>query len=58
MARLKEDYKARVAPAMREQFGYTLKQAYEIAWKKIVETNPMPAICGRVCPHPCETDWR
>lgn len=24
------------------------------AWKTIVEVNPIPAITGRVCPHPCE----
>ena len=47
---------AMVAVHMREKFGYTVEQAYQVAWKKIVETNPMPAICGRVCPHPCETD--
>jgi NADPH-dependent glutamate synthase beta subunit-like oxidoreductase/nitroreductase len=26
----------------------------EDAWKIIVRTNPMPAVTGRVCPHPCE----
>lgn len=25
------------------------------AWRKLVEVNPLPAITGRVCPHPCET---
>lgn len=24
------------------------------AWKIIVESNPFPAVTGRVCPHPCE----
>jgi len=24
------------------------------AWEKLVSANPMPAITGRVCPHPCE----
>lgn len=24
------------------------------AWKKIVQENPLPRICGRVCFHPCE----
>lgn len=24
------------------------------AWQKLVEENPMPAIHGRVCYHPCE----
>ena len=28
---------------------------YEEAWRKIMERNPFPAICGRVCYHPCET---
>jgi NADPH-dependent glutamate synthase beta subunit-like oxidoreductase len=28
---------------------------YERAWRKLVEENPMPAIMGRVCYHPCET---
>jgi NADPH-dependent glutamate synthase beta subunit-like oxidoreductase len=28
---------------------------YEAAWRRIVESNPFPAICGRVCYHPCET---
>lgn len=27
---------------------------YETAWRKIMEENPMPAIMGRVCYHPCE----
>jgi NADPH-dependent glutamate synthase beta subunit-like oxidoreductase len=28
---------------------------YEAAWRKLVENNPLPAIMGRVCYHPCET---
>jgi 2-oxoacid:acceptor oxidoreductase delta subunit (pyruvate/2-ketoisovalerate family) len=28
---------------------------YEAAWHKLVEENPIPAIMGRVCFHPCET---
>ena len=27
---------------------------YEMAWRQLVEDNPMPAIHGRVCYHPCE----
>ncbi len=27
---------------------------YQLAWETIVNINPMPAITGRVCPHPCE----
>ncbi len=26
----------------------------EEAWKIIIQTNPFPAVTGRVCPHPCE----
>ncbi|MCX6640645.1 MAG: NAD(P)-binding protein [bacterium] len=29
---------------------------YEEGWKWILNTNPFPATCGRVCPHPCERD--
>ena len=28
---------------------------YEAAWRKIMEDNPLPAVMGRVCYHPCET---
>lgn len=24
------------------------------AWRKAVETNPFPAVMGRICPHPCQ----
>jgi 2-oxoacid:acceptor oxidoreductase delta subunit (pyruvate/2-ketoisovalerate family) len=27
---------------------------YEAAWRSLVENNPLPAIMGRVCYHPCE----
>ncbi|MCP4993609.1 MAG: NAD(P)-binding protein [Gammaproteobacteria bacterium] len=27
---------------------------YEAAWQTLIESNPMPAIHGRVCYHPCE----
>ncbi len=27
---------------------------YELAWQKIMEDNPMPAVSGRVCYHSCE----
>jgi 2-oxoacid:acceptor oxidoreductase delta subunit (pyruvate/2-ketoisovalerate family) len=29
---------------------------YEAAWRELVRNNPMPAIMGRVCYHPCETN--
>jgi len=28
---------------------------YEAAWRKLMEDNPLPAVMGRVCYHPCET---
>ena len=28
---------------------------YKEAWQKLIEENPMPAIHGRVCYHPCES---
>ena len=40
--------------AQAEAYGKSGEQAYEIAWRMIVERNPFPAVCGRVCPHPCE----
>ena len=40
--------------ALREKMGYSLEEAYTRAWNLEVETNPFPAVMGRVCPHPCE----
>ena len=28
---------------------------YETAWRLLVEANPLPAVMGRICFHPCET---
>jgi NADPH-dependent glutamate synthase beta subunit-like oxidoreductase len=28
---------------------------YETAWRALVQNNPLPAVMGRVCYHPCET---
>ena len=39
-----------------EEYGKTYEQAFEEAWHIWMESNPFPAVCGRVCPHPCETD--
>jgi NADPH-dependent glutamate synthase beta subunit-like oxidoreductase/Pyruvate/2-oxoacid:ferredoxin oxidoreductase delta subunit len=30
-------------------------QAFEEAFHIFAETTPFPSVCGRVCPHPCET---
>ena len=40
--------------AQAEAYGRTPEQAYQAAWEKITDRNPFPAVCGRVCPHPCE----
>lgn len=40
--------------ALREKLGLSLDEACEKAWRIEVETNPFPAVMGRVCPHPCE----
>jgi NADPH-dependent glutamate synthase beta subunit-like oxidoreductase len=40
--------------AQAEAYGRSSEEAWRIAWEKIVERNPLPAVCGRVCPHPCE----
>lgn len=33
-----------------------LKGRYEDALRVIKEASPFPSICGRVCPHPCESN--
>ena len=30
-------------------------KGYELAWRRIMEVNPFPAVMGRICYHPCET---
>jgi NADPH-dependent glutamate synthase beta subunit-like oxidoreductase/Pyruvate/2-oxoacid:ferredoxin oxidoreductase delta subunit len=40
--------------AQAEAYGRGDEQAFELAWRMITERNPLPAVCGRVCPHPCE----
>ncbi len=29
---------------------------YREGWELILRTNPFPGVCGRVCPHPCESN--
>ena len=40
--------------AQHEKIGLTLHEAYDKAWEKLTELNPLPATMGRICPHPCE----
>ncbi|MCF7810533.1 FAD-dependent oxidoreductase [bacterium] len=39
-----------------EEHGLSREEAFEKAWRIFTKTNPLPAVCGRVCPHPCETE--
>jgi len=40
--------------ASSEKYGRSLDESFEKSWNIITENNPFPAVCGRVCPHPCE----
>ena len=42
------------AIAQHDKLGLSLEQAYDRAWKNLVQLNPFPATLGRICPHPCE----
>jgi len=42
--------------SMAESYEKTYDQALEEAWQLFLETTPFPSTCGRVCPHPCESD--
>ena len=37
------------------KMGQALDDALDAAFAQLAATNPIPAILGRVCPHPCET---
>jgi len=41
-----------IAAAKKE--GTPLEAAYAAGWKALTTMNPIPAVMGRVCPHPCE----
>jgi len=38
-----------------QDYGKTFEQAVEESFYTFLETTPFPSICGRVCPHPCES---
>jgi len=42
--------------AQTEMLKREYDESYEMAWRTLTETNPIPSIIGRVCPHFCETD--
>lgn len=39
-----------------ELYGRSCEESLEKAWYIITDKNPFPAVCGRVCPHPCEAE--
>jgi len=41
--------------SLAEKHEKPLDQALEEAFYIFAETTPFPSVCGRVCPHPCET---
>ncbi len=42
--------------AQTEESDRSYRESYEKAWNILTEKNPFPASCGRVCPHPCESE--
>jgi NADPH-dependent glutamate synthase beta subunit-like oxidoreductase len=46
-------------PAGEDIVGYLAlikEERYKEAWELIKQENPFPGVCGRVCPHPCESE--
>lgn len=46
-------------PAGEDIVGYLalIKEGtYKEGWELIKQENPFPGVCGRVCPHPCESE--
>jgi NADPH-dependent glutamate synthase beta subunit-like oxidoreductase len=41
--------------AQSEEYGRNFEESMEEAWHILTNKNPIPAIMGRVCPHPCES---
>ncbi len=37
-------------------FGKTVDEALKEAWEILTDKNPLPAVHGRICPHPCESE--
>jgi NADPH-dependent glutamate synthase beta subunit-like oxidoreductase len=60
---LKAQYVSRLPPCnvacpagenIQEWLNHAQAERYEEAWRALVKNNPLPAIHGRVCYHPCE----
>jgi NADPH-dependent glutamate synthase beta subunit-like oxidoreductase/Pyruvate/2-oxoacid:ferredoxin oxidoreductase delta subunit len=41
--------------AQHTKVGKALDGALDAAFRSLAATNPLPAVLGRVCPHPCES---
>jgi NADPH-dependent glutamate synthase beta subunit-like oxidoreductase len=41
--------------AQAEEYGRTHEESMEQAFHILTDKNPIPAVMGRVCPHPCES---
>jgi NADPH-dependent glutamate synthase beta subunit-like oxidoreductase len=41
--------------AQAEEYGRSHEESMEQAFYILTDKNPMPAVMGRVCPHPCES---
>ncbi|MCP4284323.1 MAG: hypothetical protein GY792_07730, partial [Gammaproteobacteria bacterium] len=41
--------------AQADFFGQSTEEALNEAWEILTDKNPLPAVHGRICPHPCET---
>ncbi len=42
--------------AQSEDYNKSYDDTFQEAWYTITDKNPFPAVMGRVCPHPCETE--
>lgn len=45
-------YLTKVAQA--DMYGIKTDDAFDEAWRILTDKNPLPAVHGRICPHPCE----
>ena len=39
-----------------EKLGRERDETFMEVFEMLTENNPLPSVCGRVCPHPCEVD--
>lgn len=42
--------------AQCDKLGLARHEAFTRAWNLVTAVNPFPAVLGRICPHPCETE--